>query len=71
MHMIQRGRYDQPNVESSDARTRAGDGVLESIMFDRLHNYVQKTANEMMALHMAGPVEGFTVPVAAPDTPKA
>lgn len=45
--------------------------VLESIMFDRLHNYVQKTANEMMALHMAGPVEGFTVPVAAPDTTNA
>ena len=45
--------------------------VLESIMFDRLHNYVQKTANEMMALHMTGPAEGFTVPIAVPGIPKA
>lgn len=45
--------------------------VLESIMYDRLHNYVQKTVHETMALHMSGPVEGFTVPIAAPGTPKA
>lgn len=45
--------------------------VLESIMFDRLHNYVQKTAHETMALHMAGPVDGFTVPIAATVIKKA
>lgn len=45
--------------------------VLESIMFDRLHNYVQKTAHETMALHMSGPVDGFTVPIAATVIKKA
>ncbi|WP_228897825.1 hypothetical protein [Acidovorax sp. Leaf73] len=45
--------------------------VLESTMFEALRNFVHKTMDETMARHMAGPVDGFTVPIAATVIKKA
>ena len=44
--------------------------VLESTMFEAMRNFVHKTMGETMTRHMAGPVEGFAVPIFTPGTPK-